>query len=97
MQANNLAPVTAKSMNENEMASYTKFNEAALPQQHMLAPTTKQQQPRLVREESATTRDKRVFGGEDDDTESAMELRGPMLDVVLGLFNGIDYDDALCF
>lgn len=37
-----------------------------------------------------------MFGGVDDDTESALELRGPMLDVVLGLFNGVDYDDALC-
>ena len=71
------------------------YNYAALPK-HMLAPTTKQPLRLLLREESATTRDKRMFGGEDDDTESAMELRGPMLDVVLGLFNGIDYDDALC-
>lgn len=45
--------------------------------------------------ESAITRDKRMFGGEDGDSESALELRGPMLDVVLGLFDGIDYDDAL--
>ncbi|EME85561.1 uncharacterized protein MYCFIDRAFT_171467 [Pseudocercospora fijiensis CIRAD86] len=53
------------------------------------------QRPQLLRKESATSRDRRMFGGEDDDTKSAMDLRGPMLDVVLGLFNGIDYDDAL--
>lgn len=70
----------------------TPHDYTALPK-HMLAPTTKQL-PQLSREESATTLDKRMFGGEDDDTASAMELRGPMLQVVLGLFNGIDYDDA---
>ncbi|KXT18561.1 hypothetical protein AC579_2294 [Pseudocercospora musae] len=53
------------------------------------------QRPQLLRQESATSRDRRMFGGDDDDTKSAMDLRGPMLDVVLGLFNGIDYDDAL--
>lgn len=52
-------------------------------------------QPQPMRQESAMSRDRRLFGGEDDDTASAMELRGPMLDVVLGLFNAIDYDDAL--
>lgn len=47
----------------------------------------------MTRHESATARDRRLFGGEDDDTASALDLRGPMLDVVLGLFDGIDYDD----
>lgn len=46
--------------------------------------------------ESAKSRDRRIFGGDGDETQSALELRGPMLDIVLGLFNGIDYDDALC-
>lgn len=49
-----------------------------------------------VMEESVEARDRRIFGGDEDETQSAMELRGPMLDVVLGLFNGIDYDDSLC-
>jgi hypothetical protein len=54
-------------------------------------------QPKLLQEEeSAASRDRRIFGGDDDETRSALELRGPMLDVVLGLFNGIDYDDSLC-
>lgn len=49
-----------------------------------------------MEEESPESRDRRIFGGDEDETQSAMELRGPMLDVVLGLFNGIDYDDSLC-
>ncbi|PIA99262.1 hypothetical protein CB0940_02546 [Cercospora beticola] len=52
-------------------------------------------QPVFQREESFHSRDKRMFGGEDDDSASAMELRGPMLDVVLRLFDGVDYDDDL--
>lgn len=40
--------------------------------------------------ETPLSRTRRVFGGAED--ESA-ELCGPMLDVVLGLFGGIDYDD----
>jgi len=43
--------------------------------------------------ESAAARDRRIFGGLDGEDESA-DLRGAMMDVVLGLFNGIDYDDA---
>lgn len=50
--------------------------------------------PKLLKQESANSRDRRIFGGVDEDTESAKNLCGPMLDVVLGLFNGIDYDDA---
>lgn len=50
--------------------------------------------PKLLQQESANSRDRRIFGGVDEDTESAKNLCGPMLDVVLGLFNGIDYDDA---
>lgn len=57
---------------------------------------TSTQSRSLAVEESAESRDRRIFGGDDDETQSAMELRGPMLDVVLGLFNGIDYDDSLC-
>ncbi|KAF2216489.1 hypothetical protein CERZMDRAFT_81585 [Cercospora zeae-maydis SCOH1-5] len=49
----------------------------------------------LPRTESFHSRDKRMFGGEDDDSVSAMELRGPMLDVVLRLFDGVDYDDEV--
>lgn len=51
--------------------------------------------PRLLREESAESRERRIFGGEDSDTASAKALSGPMLDVVLGLFDGLDYDDNL--
>lgn len=46
-------------------------------------------------QEDAKSRDIRIFGGLENELEST-DLRGPMLDVVLGLFNGIDYDDALC-
>lgn len=47
------------------------------------------------RHEDPVSRDLRVFGGLENETESS-DLRGPMLDVVLGLFDGIDYDDASC-
>lgn len=50
--------------------------------------------PRTSRE-SATARERRIFGGLDDETGEE-DLRGPMLDVVLGLLGGLDYDDALC-
>lgn len=46
--------------------------------------------------EDATSRDLRVFGGVPEDQHELADLRGPMLDVVLGLFNGIDYDDEAC-
>ena len=55
--------------------------------------------PTLLRretEESAEARDRSWFGGVDEDSQSARDLRGPMLDVVLALFNGVDYDDSLC-
>ncbi|EGP89840.1 uncharacterized protein MYCGRDRAFT_103157 [Zymoseptoria tritici IPO323] len=52
--------------------------------------------PKLCRQESDNSRDRRIFGGEDDETASAQDLRVQMLDVVLGLFNGIDYDDSMC-
>ena len=45
--------------------------------------------------EDNKSRDLRIFGGLEDDSESS-DLRGPMLDVVLGLFNGVDYDDEAC-
>lgn len=39
----------------------------------------------------------RIFGGDgldgDGDVEGTEDLRAPMLDVVLGLFDGLDYDD----
>ena len=46
-------------------------------------------------QEDSISRDLRIFGGLEDETQGS-DLRGPMLDVVLGLFNGIDYDDASC-
>ena len=49
--------------------------------------------------ETPRSRTRRVFGGidssddEDGDVdEESTELCGPMLDVVLGLFGGVDYD-----
>jgi hypothetical protein len=48
--------------------------------------------------ETSRSRTRRVFGGvgssddEDGDDEESTELCGPMLDVVLGLFGGVDYD-----
>lgn len=45
------------------------------------------------RPEDAVSRDLRVFGGVPEDQYELSDLRGPMLDVVLGLFNGIDYND----
>lgn len=47
------------------------------------------------REDDARSRDLRIFGGEEGESEES-DLRGPMLDVVLGLFDGVDYDDAMC-
>lgn len=46
--------------------------------------------------ESAAARERRIFGGENGETESEEEadLKGPMLDVVLGLFDGLDYDET---
>nr|POF03469.1 hypothetical protein CFP56_72565 [Quercus suber] len=46
--------------------------------------------------ESAAARDQRIFGESDEDEKFGDfdDLRGPMLDVVLGLFDGIDYDDG---
>lgn len=46
-------------------------------------------------QECETAWDRRVFGGLEGETDSG-NLRGAMMDVVLGLFNGVDYDDALC-
>jgi hypothetical protein len=43
--------------------------------------------------ESIEAREARIFGGEEGEKEDT-DLRGPMLDVVLGLFNGLDYDDG---
>jgi hypothetical protein len=37
--------------------------------------------------------DRQMFGGVDEDSQSAQELRGPMLDVVLSLFNNVDFID----
>jgi hypothetical protein len=48
--------------------------------------------------ETPRSRTRRVFGGVDlsdddgSDDEESTELCGPMLDVVLGLFGGVDYD-----
>lgn len=42
--------------------------------------------------EDDVKRNMRVFGGSTDEAGS-MELCGPMLDVVLGLFGGVDYED----
>lgn len=44
--------------------------------------------------EDAATRNVRVFGGSESEAGSS-ELCGPMLDVVLGLFGSIDYDEAM--
>lgn len=48
--------------------------------------------------ETPRSRARRVFGGvdssdeDDDGDEESTELCGPMLDIVLGLFGGVDYD-----
>ena len=44
--------------------------------------------------ESIEARERRIFGGEGGGLEDDA-LKGPMLDVVLGLFNGLDYDDGV--
>ena len=52
--------------------------------------------PLLMARESSAARERRIFGGSEDD-DVGFDLRGPMLDVVLGLFSNVDYDDsALC-
>jgi hypothetical protein len=44
--------------------------------------------------ETPQSRTRRVFGGvESSDDDESIELCAPMLDVVLTLFGGIDYDD----
>ncbi|KAM0713721.1 hypothetical protein Q7P37_010683 [Cladosporium fusiforme] len=49
---------------------------------------------RTLAPETPRTRSRRVFGGIDSpDGEEFTELCGPMLDVVLGLFGSVDYDD----
>lgn len=47
-------------------------------------------------QEDAHSRDIRIFGGLEDEEFESEDLRGPMLDVVLGLWNSTDYDDSLC-
>lgn len=42
--------------------------------------------------ESAGARDRRIFGDADQQGDE-LDLRGPMLDVVLSLFDGLDYDE----
>ena len=47
-----------------------------------------------MKREEAAAREKRIFGGCEHEDEG---LKAPMLDVVLGLFDGLDYDDdAFC-
>lgn len=42
-------------------------------------------------------RELRVFGGSEEESEADGEdLKGPMLEVMLGLFDGLDYDDDAC-
>lgn len=58
-------------------------------QSHRSVVTNKRSAP-----EDDATRRIRVFGGSADEAES-IELCGPMLDVVLGLFGSVDYDDSM--
>ncbi|EMC92191.1 hypothetical protein BAUCODRAFT_281232 [Baudoinia panamericana UAMH 10762] len=44
--------------------------------------------------ELAYNREQRIFGGVYGEPD-ASSLCGPMLDVVLGLFNGVDYEDPI--
>ena len=44
--------------------------------------------------ESQAERERRIFGGEDDD-QGADALRPAMLDVLFRLFDDFDYDEAL--
>jgi hypothetical protein len=37
--------------------------------------------------------DRRMFGGLPEDSQSAQDLRGPMLGVVLSLFDNVDFID----
>ena len=51
--------------------------------------------PGCIPRESDVARERRMFGGlEGDLGDVELDLRGPMLDVVLGLFSNVDYDDA---
>lgn len=46
------------------------------------------------RREGLWERDRRIFGGGEGGSEEEEDgLKAPMLDVVLGLFDGLDYDD----
>lgn len=45
--------------------------------------------------EDAQYREMRIFGGLPEDEHDSSDLRGPMLDVVLSLFDGIDYEDEI--
>ena len=50
--------------------------------------------------EGPREREMRIFGGicggEEEEEGGEEELKAPMLDVVLGLFDGLDYDDDAC-
>lgn len=51
---------------------------------------------RNFRQNDCSARDRHFFGGEEGEgpeSEADAQLKGRMLDVVLGLFDGIDYED----
>lgn len=47
----------------------------------------------VTKPEDDAMRDRRFFGGDEEDEGNTDDLRGAMLDVVLGLFDGVDYED----
>ena len=53
-------------------------------------------EPLVLRsQENVAAWERRMFGGAEEDVDGA-NLRGAMMDVVVSLFGGVDYDDALC-
>ena len=67
----------------------------ALSQSHARSKEQQWYFPSARIREDNESRDRRFFGGttDDDEDDDAPDLRGAMLDVVLGLFDGIDYED----
>lgn len=58
-----------------------------------LAPTGQKLTASALKQISGDDLDRRMFGGLPEDSQSAQDLRGPMLGVVLSLFDNVDFID----
>jgi hypothetical protein len=101
--ANSTRPFPASfptSFSTTPMAISMRYSYAApstyTPSTQMFRPSSPCSSVSSTPHEDALSRDLRIFGGVEDEG-SETDLRAQMLDVVLGLFDGLDYDDALCY